>query len=132
MGDIMNTFFKYLKYIGLFFIFIIIITIVFSLINLTGFASDFLSKLSIILTAISFFIISMKASNETKEKGYILGLKLGLICIIMLILLNLIFFQSRFSIDRLIYYTILLASSVLGGSFGKNFKLKSFGRKSSN
>lgn len=125
----LNTILKYLKYIGLFFIFVIIITTLTSLINLTGLASTFFSKLSIILTALSFFIISFKASHTTKEKGYILGLKLGLICIIILILLNIILFQSKFSIDRIIYYTILLASSILGGSFGKNFKFTKLGRK---
>lgn len=124
----MSTFFKYFQAIGLFFIFIITITIVSSLINLTGISSSLISKVSIILTGISFFIVSMQFSQNTNEKGYLLGLKLGLICIILLIVLNLILFQSKLNIDRLIYYTILLASSILGGAFGKNFKFKVFAR----
>lgn len=120
----MNKLLNYLKYFGLFCIFIIVIAIITSLINLTGIKSITISKLSVILTALSFFIISVLASNKTKERGIVLGLKLGLSFIIILILINLIVFKSPFNIDRLIYYIILLASSLLGGSIGKNIKLK--------
>ena len=119
----MNKLLNYLKYFGLFCIFIIVIAIITSLINLTGIKSITISKLSVILTAISFFIISLLASNKTKERGIVLGLKLGLSFIILLILINLIIFKSPFNIDRLIYYIILLTSSLLGGSIGKNIKL---------
>lgn len=121
---ILNTILNYLKYFGLFIIFILGIAIVTSLINLTGLNSVIINKLSVILTAISFFFVSIKASRENLDKGYILGLKLGLIFVIFLILVNLIFFKSNISLDRFIYYVILIASSVLGGSFGKNLKRK--------
>lgn len=114
----------YLKYIGIFFLFIIGISIITSLISLTGINSTFISKLSIILTALSFFIVTTIASHKLSEKGYILGLKLGLLFIILLLFINLIIFKSGFSIDRFIYYAILLASGILGGSFGKNIKVK--------
>ena len=120
----MNKLLNYLKHFSLFCIFIIVIAIITSLINLTGIKSITISKLSVILTALSFFIISLLASNKTKERGIVLGLKLGLSFIIILILVNLIVFKSPFNIDRLIYYIILLASSLLGGSIGKNIKLK--------
>lgn len=120
---------KYLKYLGLFFIFIIVIAILTSLINLTGLNSILVNKLGIILTALSFFIIASIASSEQKEKGYILGLKLGIIFIFFLLLVNLIIFKSKFNLDRIIYYIILTASGVLGGSFGKNFKINLFARK---
>ncbi len=118
----------YLKYIGIFFITIIIIAFITSLINLTNFNGVLLSKISIILTAISFFFISTIASPKSKDKGYVLGLKLGLTMIIILFLTNLLFFRSNINIDRLIYYLILLISSILGGSFGKNIKLKKLAR----
>ena len=120
----LNKILIYLKYFGLFFIFIIAIAIITSLINLTGIKSVTISKLSVILTAISFFIIAILASHKTKERGITLGLKLGLSFVILLILINLIVFRSPFNIDRLIYYIILIASSLLGGSLGKNIKFK--------
>ena len=120
----MNKILEYLKYFGLFFLIIIIIAIITALINLTGINSNTINKLSIILTALSFFIITCLASNNTKQKGFILGLKLGLSFVILLILINLIIFRSSFNIDRLIYYTILILSSLLGGAIGKNIKFK--------
>ena len=120
----LNKILTYLKYFGLFFIFIIAIAVITSLINLTGIKSVTISKLSVILTAISFFVIAVLASHKTKERGITLGLKLGLSFVILLILINLIVFRSPFNIDRLIYYIILIASSILGGSFGKNIKFK--------
>ena len=114
----------YLKYIGLFFIFIIVISFFTALINLTSINSIILTKISIILTSLSFFIISTIASKKSPEKGYILGIKLGLLMVLILIIVNLIFFRSKINIDRIIYYIILIISSILGGSFGKNIKRK--------
>ncbi len=114
----------YLKYIGLFFIFIIVISFFTTLINLTSINSIILTKISIILTSLSFFIISTIASKKSPEKGYILGIKLGLLMVLILIIVNLIFFRSKINIDRIIYYIILIISSILGGSFGKNIKRK--------
>lgn len=103
---------------------IIIIAIITSLVNLTGIGCTFIRKLGIILAAISFFGVAAYASLENNEKGYILGLKLSLIFVITLIIVNLIIFKSDFTIDRIIYYVILIASGILGGSFGKNLKKK--------
>lgn len=119
---------NYLKYIGIFFLFIIGIAIITSLINLTSINSNIINKLSIILTALSFFILSALASKNLNEKGYILGIKLSLLFVILMILINLIFFKSSFSTDRFIYYIILIISGILGGSFGKNLKIKKLSR----
>lgn len=116
--------FNYVKYIGMFILFIIIISIIASLFNLMGFNSNFMSKITIILTALGFFVINALASKNINEKGYILGIKLGLIFVILMILINLVFFKSPFSLERMIYYIILIFSSILGGSFGKNLKTK--------
>ena len=123
MGRVLN----YLN-IGIFILFMIIIALITSLINLTGLNTSLINKFSIILTALSFFIISAMASKSLKDKGYILGIKLGLLFVILMVLINFIFFKSSFSIDRLIYYIILIISGILGGSFGKNLKIKKLSR----
>jgi len=120
----MDKFFQYMKYIALFMILIFFITCFISLINLTNINSKTISKIGVIISALSFFFISAKAASSFKEKGYILGIKLGFIFIMFLILINLFIFKSPLSIDRLIYYIILIASSILGGSFGKNIHIK--------
>ena len=53
-----------------------------------------------------------------------MGIKLSLIFIILMVIINLILFKSSFNIGRFIYYIILIASAILGGSFGKNLKKK--------
>lgn len=121
----MSKLLNYLKYFGIFFIVIIVIAIITSLINLTGINSSTINKLSIVLTAISFFVITAIASHKTKKRGFIIGLKLGISFVLLLLIINLIVFRSSFNIDRLIYYTILILSGILGGSFGKNIKKKS-------
>jgi len=120
----MYKFLSYLKYLGLFLLIVIGIAAFTSLINLTGINSSIISKLSVILSAISFFIISGLASKNSDELGYVLGIKLGLLFIMCLIIINFLVFKSNFKIDRLIYYAILFVSSLFGGSFGKNFKKK--------
>ena len=120
----MSKLLNYLKYFGIFFLVIITIAIITSLINLTGINSSTINKLSIVITAISFFVIAALASHKTKERGFITGLKLSISFVISLVLINLIIFRSNFNIDRLIYYTILILSGILGGSFGKNIRKK--------
>lgn len=120
----MNKLLNYLKYLGLFTIFIIVIALITSIINLIGFNSTLINKLSVILTATTFFVISTLASKNSLQKGYLIGFKLSLIFVLFFVLINFIIFKSSFTIDRIIYYTILIASSILGGSFGKNLKKK--------
>ncbi len=128
MGDVMKTVILYLKYLGIFMLFIIGMGLISSLISLLGINSVLVSKIAIILTAISFFIVSALASNKTSDKGYILGIKMGGIFVLFLVLVNLIIFRSSFNLDRFIYYIILICSSILGGSFGKNIKIKKLAR----
>ena len=115
---------KYLKYLGLFLLSLIGIALFISLISLLGINYNLIFKLTTILMAILIFILSSIASHKFKDKGYIIGLKLGIIWIILLIIINFFFFKSNFNLTRIIYYIILIISSILGGSFGKNIKLK--------
>lgn len=120
----MSKFFNYLKYTFFFLILMFGITFLLSVLSLVGMKSNTITKIGVILNAIIFFITSMKAIHTIQDKGYILGLKLGCINIFILIIINLIFFQSSITINRFIYYFILLISSILGTSFGKNFHIK--------
>ena len=115
---------KYLKYLLFFIIFFFIISLILAFFATFGVSNLFINKLSVILMAIAAFITSMKAIKEIAGKSYLLVLRLGLLNIISLILINLMFFRSSFDITRFIYYFILLISSILGSSFGKNFHKK--------
>ena len=75
--------------------------------------------LKYITIIISILIGSYKLGNTSQDKGYISGIKLGLIIIISILLLNFFIFNS-FSIKTIIYYSIILTTSIIGSIIGKN------------
>lgn len=75
-------------------------------------------KLLIPLTAI--FISSYRLGKESEKKGYLEGLKLG--SLIILIFLTLILLLDKFSLKSLLYYLILLLTSILSSMIGINRK----------
>ena len=82
------------------------------------------SILFIILMMILFLIIGYKYGKKADKKGYIEGLKIGFSLILVLLFINLIFYNSNFSLERVIYYIILILSSIFGSMIGINKKEK--------
>lgn len=72
-----------------------------------------------IILFIFILIGSYKFGYKNKNKGLIEGIKFGLIIIVIFILLNLLF-KGLFSIKNIIYYGIILVTSILGSILGKN------------
>lgn len=60
------------------------------------------------------FIIGKNSSN----KGYMQGLKLGIIFVIILFIFSFLGLDKSFGVKRLIYYLIITLSSMLGSMFG--------------
>ena len=98
-------------------LFIITIFYYFNLITMKTFS---ILKLLVILisTFISTFILGTKAKN----KGYLEGIKQGLILIILFLIPTII--TSNFNLKVLIYYLIILITSSLGSMIGINIKRK--------
>ena len=82
------------------------------------------SILFIILMIIIFLIIGYKYGKMADKKGYIEGLKIGFSLILVLLFINLVFYNSDFSLERIIYYLILILSSIFGSVIGINKKEK--------
>lgn len=80
-----------------------------------------LSKIIIILTSL---ILGFQNGRLSESKGYLEGLKLGGILILMLTLLNTIFFGLNFKGSTFLYYGIILLSSTIGAMIGINKKKK--------
>ena len=55
--------------------------------------------------------------KSTTKKGYLAGLKLGLIISIIFLSLNLIVFKS-FQFKNIIYYLIIIITSIIGSMLG--------------
>ena len=72
------------------------------------------------LSIISFFIGGINIGKKTDNKGYISGLKLSLIIVIIITLLSIII--GNFSISRIIYLLILTTAITFGSMIGINKK----------
>lgn len=91
----------------------------FNLCNTT--ISGVLNKLIIIMTTL---ILGFQNGRLSKSKGYLEGLKLGGLFILILAFLNTIFFELNFKGNTFLYYGIILLSSTIGAMIGINKKKK--------
>ena len=99
----------------------LLIISVFSRLNLLSY--KIINTISFIFIILLFNIMSIKISRVSKYKGIISGLIIGSINIIYLFLLSIIF-KTNNTITILIYYLILLISSIIGGTIGSNTRKK--------
>lgn len=74
----------------------------------------------IISIIISFIIGGLYIGKRSSTKGYLEGLKISLSAIAILILLNYLGFDKSFSFKSIIFYIIIIISSVLGSITGIN------------
>lgn len=114
---------KYLlKYLGYYSVFIILLTFICSLLNLIGVNSTITNLMIFIFNILVFFIFGFKSGKKASNKGYIAGLKIGGLFLLILIIINLFSARAFLNITTIIYYIVLLLSSTLGGMLGINKK----------
>lgn len=77
---------------------------------------------SYIVPFISFFIGAFLLGKKSLNKGWMEGIKLGLISIFILFIFNFLAFDNGYTIQNIILYIIVLVSNVLGGMIGINTK----------
>lgn len=78
--------------------------------------TKFFNFLELTSVGINIFINSFILGKSSNKKGYIEGIKYGGIIVLILLLPTLIF--SKFKIRVLIYYTIIMITSILGSMIG--------------
>ena len=76
----------------------------------------------ILLAALSIFVGAFLLGKKASQKGYLEGLKFGLITCLLMLIISYLAFDSNISIDSLIYYIILLFTSCTGSMIGINKK----------
>ena len=108
----------YGKYIGLFILIELFISFI------LGLSSYITSLISFVINISLFFTLSFIKGKHTNKKGIICGLINGLILILTLFIITLILFIRHISYTTLLYYLIILSSSVIGGILGKNTQTK--------
>ena len=116
---------NYLKKIGITLIIILSIILALTLIitilyyfNLIG--DKTLCIFEIIIPILSLFYGGLHIGKKSKKKGYMEGLKLGIIISLFLIIFNFLAFSNSFKLKYLLFYTILNISSILGSMIGIN------------
>lgn len=118
----MNKIFNYLKFISVFLIIELMITFIISLLNLIGLNSGIGTIIILICNIILFFALNFFNAHKNKKNGYLEGILLGIIFILLMFLIKIILFENTFKISTLIYYLILFITSIFGGMFGVNKK----------
>lgn len=106
------------KNIGIMLVIILSSTLLVTLLNYFNIISgSLLSIFKIIIIFISFFTGGFLTGKKCTAKGWLEGLKLGVIFSIILFLINLIFIKN-IALKFLLYYLILVVCSILGSMIG--------------
>ena len=111
-----------LKYLGYYTLFLITLVFITSLLNLIGVNSTITNLLIFIFNISLFFIFGLKNGKKASNKGYLAGLKVGGLFLLVLIIISLFTSKNIFSLSTFIYYLVLILASILGGSLGINKK----------
>ena len=114
---------KYLlKTLGYYAIFIVLIIFICSLLNLIGVNSSITNLIIFIFNVLAFFILGFKNGKKVDNKGYLAGLKMSLLFILLLVVINLFTARNFFNIATIIYYIILILVGITGSMMGINKK----------
>jgi len=119
---------KYLKnfIISVFISIILMLTLVLFITLLNYYdviSSNVLSVLKIIIPLLCVFISGLFLGTKATKRGYLEGIKISAVFILMLILFNVLLNESL-NVKDLIFYLIILFSSVFGSMIGINQKKK--------
>ena len=114
---------KYLfKTLGYYVIFLILLIFICSLFNLIGVNSTITNLILFIFNLLAFFILGFKNGKKVNSKGYIAGLKMSGLFILVLIIINLFTAKNFFNIATFIYYLVLILAGTFGSMMGINKK----------
>ena len=118
---------KYLKNLGISFLYIIafifVLTFITTLLSYFNIMSDKVTAIiKIIIPIISMFIGGIYIGKRSLKKGFLEGLKLGSIFSCLLIIFNYLALNNSFKFKYLLFYLILVISSILGSMIGINRK----------
>lgn len=101
--------------IAVLFIFTFILTIL-SYFNITS--DSITTVFKMIIPIISILTSSIYLGINSTKKGWLEGLKLGIIICILLFLFNILGLNKNIKINQLLFYGILIFSSIVGSMIG--------------
>lgn len=113
---------NYLKY-GKSLLITIVPVLILSLLITTLYYFNIIGKgivtyLKLILPILGLFAGGFYIGRKAEKKGWLEGLKVGGIVLVLLFLLRYLGFDQGFSLKMILYYLILIASSIFGSMIG--------------
>lgn len=122
----MNNIKNYLVAIGYFLLVVAVFAIILTIFNYYDIVTSKLFKIiKVLIPSLALFIGGYKVGNSANKKGYIEGIKLSLIIIVILFMFSYLGFNVTFNVSLILYYIILIISSMLGAMVGINKKITS-------
>ncbi len=113
-----------MKYLKSFFVAVIPLFI-FSVLITVLYYFDLLGKsmfnwVILVSLIVSLFIGGVYIGKNTSNKGYLEGMKLGLMIVVFFFISGFLMFDVMFSLKEFVYYVIIMISATLGSMFGIN------------
>ena len=100
-------------------LFLLILTFILTLFSYFNIISDkVVSIFKIIIPIISLFIGGFFIGKKSSKKGWLEGLKLSLVFLIILVIFEYLALDQSFNIKNLLYYLILSISTIFGSMIG--------------
>ena len=116
---------KYIKKISISFgwllVFLFTLTFFITVISYFNIISDKVTIFfKMIVPIIPLFVSGVIIGKKSTKKGWIEGLKIGIIFSIISIIFSILIFKSNFKFNTLLFYIIITTSSILGSMIGIN------------
>lgn len=113
---------KYLKAIGIFIILELFLAFFFGFLNLLG-INQYITSILMFISNISIFTYyGLKTGKTTNKKGIINGGISAIILLVPMFLISLILYFKSLNLWTIVYYIMLMVSSIIGSTIGKNTK----------
>lgn len=102
---------------------LLILTFIVTFLNYIGlFGLSIVKAFSYITPFMSFLIGGILLGKRSSNKGWLEGLKFGIISIALLFIFNFLALNQGYTINNLVLYFIVLIGSILGSMLGINMK----------
>lgn len=112
---------KYFKTLIYILVPILVLNVIISLLYYFNVVGDGVNNyLKLLIAALSMLSGGIYIGTKASKKGWLEGLKVGLGIIILMFVVSYLAFDQGINVKTMIYYFILLASSMLGSMVGIN------------
>ena len=118
---------KYLKNIltcfGIVIASIMVLSFIMTVFSFFNILNDSVTSIfKILIPIISLLMSGIVMGRNSNKKGWLEGLKLGLLVSLLIMLFNILGLRNSFKISNLLFYTILTFSSIVGSMIGISAK----------